>query len=106
MADEYGNDETTGLLDFIRTSTPADAVIGFAKPRALYLMTGRTGFCPVELPDEKLWDEFEAQGVTHVVLGGPKLAFLEQFAKRFPERLTPVYASKGFTVLSIARRPK
>jgi len=106
VADEYGNDETTRLLDFIRTSTPADAVIEFAKPRALYLMTGRTGFCPVELPDEKLWDEFEAQGVTHVVLGGPKLAFLEQFAKRFPERLTPVYASKGFTVLSIARRPK
>ena len=101
VPDEYGSDEMRRLLDFVRAGTPADAVIVFAKPRALYLMTGRTGFCPLETSDDRLWNELEGQGVTHVVLGGPKLAFLEPFAKRFPERLTPVYATEAFTVLMV-----
>jgi hypothetical protein len=44
-----------------------------------------------------------AQGVTHVVLGGPELSFLAPFAARFPERFTSVYASKALTVVRIAR---
>ena len=104
VPDHYATDETRRLLDFVRSSTPADAVIVFAKPRALYLMTGRTGYCPRELPDDTLWNEFEAHGVTHVVLGGPRLGFLASFARRAPERLTSVYASKDFTVLMVVRR--
>jgi hypothetical protein len=104
VPDHYGSDETTRLLEFVRTRTPPDAVIVFAKPRALYLMTGRRGFCPVESADDELWSELDAQGVTHVVLGGPKLFFLAPFAQRFPERLTPVYGSKEFTVLMVRPR--
>ena len=104
VPDHYGSSETKKLLDFVRAGTPADAVIVFAKPRALYLLTGRTGYCPLEIPDDALWTEFESLGVTQVVLGGPRLAFLEPFAKRFPGRMMPAYASKDFTVLTIVAR--
>jgi len=70
------------MLEFIRTSTPADSLIVFHKPRPLALLTGRRSVRYHWEPDvEKLWKYLEGIGATHIIL--PKYVTATSYRKYF-----------------------
>jgi hypothetical protein len=75
---EYNSDETLHgvessesheLFEFIKSSTPADSLLVFHKPRPLALFTGRRSVIYQWEPDvDKLWKYLTGVGATHIIV--------------------------------------
>lgn len=87
--------ETKELFHFIQENVEEDALIGFIKPRALYLNTGRTAFIPninsltLEDADYFLYAPFITSEVS------------EQAAASIPEGTPVVFESQLFTLYKL-----
>ncbi|MDX1394791.1 MAG: glycosyltransferase family 39 protein [Gemmatimonadota bacterium] len=92
------------LHDFLR-ETPEDAVVVFAKPRVLSLMTGRRAVANHQPDaDEELLAFFRDVGATYVVLGPEELGrreYLEGFVERNASLFDRVFVNERFTVFRI-----
>lgn len=109
MAHGVGSADSREMLEFIRTSTPADSLFVYHKPRPLALLTGRRSVRYHWDPDvEKLWEYLADIRATHIIL--PKyvtatsyrvhfLAMVEQYRGA----LCTVFENDDFVVYRIAR---
>jgi hypothetical protein len=99
-----GDAPSRELFAFLR-ETPEDAVLVFAKPRVLSLMTGRRAVANHQPEaDDDLLEYLEEVGATFVVLGPEALGrrvYLEGFVERNASVFDAVFANEWFTVFQI-----
>jgi hypothetical protein len=98
--------DAAALFEFVRTQTPDDARIVFAKPRALALFTGRAGgIYPPDPSPEELSAYVRAEGMTHLII--PDLPvepmdrdreFLERYVRGGLDGAELVYQNPHFEV--------
>lgn len=101
--------EAVELFDDIKRRTPPDAVVVFAKPRALSLFTGRRA-APYHWTegDEGLLRYMGEIGAGYAITGPVfywDTEFFRPFLERHPTRFQPVYANATFTMYRIAPAP-
>jgi hypothetical protein len=95
--------ESVELFEFLRTTTPADSLIVFRKPRILALYTGRDSVryhTGINNPD--LWDYLVTIGATHVVVGNeavvPEEPEYVDWVERYSSSLELIFSNRDFRV--------
>ena len=101
------------LFAFIRQQTAPDAVIAFAKPRAMALLGARrAGACRRSNADEQLWDDLRFSCADHLVVtrrdevfsydaDQEQEAMLRAFVARHPAPCDEVHRDADFAVYKI-----
>ena len=96
--------ESVELFEYVRTQTPADAVLVFAKPRALALMTGRRAVANHVAADDTEMEAFLGRVHATYLVAGPRVLesperdYLVGFIGRHPGQFQVAYANPDFTV--------
>ena len=103
-------EECMEMFAYVRTQTASDAVIVFAKPRAMALLGGRTSWRPAQhySPDE-LTHKLEKIGASVAVVGTPGSNFAEKYpaVPSVAERIRdsgaePLFRNSMFEVVRLA----
>ena len=101
IADGIGMPDVADLVQYIETSTAADDVIVFRKPRAIALLTGRTAsIYPHDYHPYVLHGYLDAIGADYVVKGRFRLDvdLLGRMIENLPAAFEPVYSNASFSV--------
>ena len=100
--------ESTELFNFVRKNIPHDAVVTFAKPRVLSLMTRRKSLAvQFPVPDSTIMGILKKQGVSFVILSKwspDDIKYLVPFIFHHKDRFRLVYSNGDFKVLRLIRQ--
>jgi hypothetical protein len=92
--------EVQQFFAFMRDSTPRDAIVVFAKPRALALFTGRRGFSSGGATGDELESLVWRSGATYLVATPVHPSAISAYATRNPGKYVRVYSAGGFEVFA------
>jgi hypothetical protein len=104
-----GKIESQQLFEYIKRETSEKDILLFRKPRALSLLTGRTGAVWYrESKDGKLWDYFSTINATYLITGPAEVEpedqeFIRRFVERNRPRLHETFANADFHVYRLDR---
>jgi hypothetical protein len=98
------------MYEAVARETPEGSRVAFIKPRALALMTRRTGWAwAPERTEQQTWDEFTAKGIRYLVTVSPQQelaelypAFLAWDGWRSRPGSTVIYENPSFRLIRLA----
>jgi hypothetical protein len=106
LRDGVGTPDAVDLFAFVKTGTPASAVLVFRKPRALSLFAERHAAISHEArSDEEQWQFLARIRATHLVVGRREGPHWRSFVERNRAALELVHANPGFAVYRVACVP-
>ena len=110
LADGVETAESVELFQFVKQTTPPEAIFVFSKPRALALFTDRRASAPVIANDPcRLWEYVAQIGASYVITGPPasnaEAEYLERFVSSFPAAFRPEMGNHAVAVYRIIGNP-